>query len=420
MRRRLSGPAACAALAVALAACVPWGSARADTIALAAVYPLSGSQAEGGREELWGVELAAAFINRAGGIRGRPVTVTAVDAPSADEAADAVRRAVRQSGARLVLGSYGSTIALPAAEATGALRATFWETGAVTNMLTGRRHPFRFRTVAAGSALGSTGARFAAEVLAPLLKRPAASLRVAITYADDVYGRSVAVGHRSEAAEQGMPVVLDVGYDPRRFDPDALAASLHRAAPDILLSSSYLEDGVSLRRALLRRGVPLLALVGTSSGFCLPSFGLALGEDAVGLFAADKPDGRVRPEVLTPSARALLERVQSAYQQEHQGNLSAAAMHGFVGAWVLLHEVLPRAASLEPPAVTDAALAIDLPMGTSINGAGVRFARPDAPDAGQNRRAVAVVGQWQAPQVMRVVYPALFAQAPPAFVPLPR
>lgn len=420
MRRRIARSTAGAALAVSLAACVSWVPPRADTIALAAVYPLSGSQAEGGRDELWGVELAASLVNRAGGVRGRRVTLKAVDAPNADEAAGAVRRAVRDSGARLVLGSYGSTIALPAAEATGALGGTFWETGAVTDMLTSRQHPFRFRTVGAGSALGSTGVRFAAEVVAPRLGRPASSLRVAITFADDVYGRSVALGHRQEAAERGMPVVLDAGYDPRRFDPDVLADALQRAAPDLVLSTSYLEDGVALRRSLLRKGVSLQALIGTSSGFCLPAFGAALGEEAVGLFAADKPDGGVRPEVLTPPARALLERVVTAYQREQHGSLSAAAMHGFVGAWVLLHEVLPRAKSLERGALSEAALALDLPMGTSINGGGVRFAPPDAPDAGQNRRAVAVVGQWQAPRVMRVVYPPPFAQAAAGFIPLPR
>ncbi len=419
MRRLAGGVAIGAVAALLLAACLPL-PARGGPIALAATYPLSGSQGEGGRDELRGVELAVRFVNHDGGIHGRPVQLTAVDAPNADEAATAVRQAVHRSGARVVLGSYGSTIALPAADAAGALGVTFWETGATTDVLTTPGHPYRFRTVGSGSSLGRTAVRFAADVVAARLGRPAATLRVAIAYADDVYGRSVALGHRAEAATVGMPLVFDTGYPPRTFNPSALAGAIQRAQPDILLASSYLEDGVALRRALLEQGIQLGAIIGTSSGFCLADFGKALGSEAVGLFAADKPDGQIRSEALTGAARALLDRARAAYQDLHGTNMSAAALQGFVGAWVLLHEVLPRARTLEPAAVAEAALAVDLPMGALINGSGVRFAPPQAPDAGQNRRAIAVVGQWQAPELMRVVYPQAFAQERAQFIPLRR
>jgi branched-chain amino acid transport system substrate-binding protein len=390
------------------------------TIPLAAVYPLSGAQAQGGRDEWHGVQLAATFINRDGGVRGHPVRVQAFDAPNADEAADAVRRAVRATGARVVLGSYGSTIALPAAEAAGELGVTFWETGAVTDMLTAEHSPSRFRTVGTGSSLGGAAVRFARDVVAPRLGRPAATLRVAIVYADDVYGRSVALGHRLEARAQGMPVVLDLGYDPRHLDAEAVSRTLGQAAPDVLFSASYLEDGVALRRALLHQGVTVRALIGTSSGFCLPDFGKALEQDAVGLFAADKPDGSIRPEALLPAARVLLLRARNEYEATYHTSMSAAALHGFVGAWVLLREVLPRAPSTAQADVARAALQVDLPMGSLINGSGVRYAPPSAPDAGQNRRAVAIVGQWLAPRVMRTVYPPPFARENPQFIPLPR
>jgi len=416
MMRRAAWAVATAVLLVAGA--VP--SRGQEGIALAAVYPLSGGQAEGGRDELRGLQMAADLINRDGGVRGRRVRIQAADAPSADAAPAAVRDAVGKSGARIVVGTYGSTMALPAADTANALGTTFWETGAVAEMLTvpGQRH--RFRTVGNGSALGRAAVRFTAEVIAGRLQRASSTLRLALLYADDVYGRSVATGHRLEAAAAGMPVVLDRGYDPRRFDAPALMAELLAAHPDVLLSSSYLEDGVTLRRALLANRVPLKALVGTSSGFCLADFGKALEEDAVGLFAADKPDGQIRPEALAPAARSLLTRVRAAYEDAYGTNLSAAALHGFVGGWVLLHEVLPRARTLEPEDVARAALAVDLPPGSLINGSGVWFAPPGAPDAGQNRRAVAVVGQWQAARLMRVVYPPSFAQATPEFIPLPR
>jgi len=62
--------------------------------------------------------------------------------------------------------------------------------------------------------------------------------------------------------------------------------------------------------------------------------------------------------------------------------------------------------------VRSAALGVDVPLGAEINGGGVRFASAGV-NAGQNLRAAAVVGQWQAVEQMRIVYPAAFASSEP-------
>jgi hypothetical protein len=54
-----------------------------------------------------------------------------------------------------------------------------------------------------------------------------------------------------------------------------------------------------------------------------------------------------------------------------------------------------------------------VPVGDSINGGGVRFGAAGSLDEGQNTRAAAVVGQWQALGVMKVVYPPAYAMGSP-------
>ena len=66
-----------------------------------------------------------------------------------------------------------------------------------------------------------------------------------------------------------------------------------------------------------------------------------------------------------------------------------------------------------PDAIRAMALQVDVPVGDSINGGGVRFGAAGSLDEGQNTRAAAVVGQWQAVGVMRIVYPAAYATARP-------
>jgi branched-chain amino acid transport system substrate-binding protein len=86
---------------------------------------------------------------------------------------------------------------------------------------------------------------------------------------------------------------------------------------------------------------------------------------------------------------------------------------------VLFHDVLPHAGSLTTAAIRRAALAVNLPYGSEINGAGIRFAQPGAPDEGQNLRAISVIWQWQKPGKAWVVYPKSYADSKPIFVPLP-
>jgi hypothetical protein len=112
-------------------------------------------------------------------------------------------------------------------------------------------------------------------------------------------------------------------------------------------------------------------------------------------------------------AVALRERVVRPLQTI--SNMLAAlreipGVAGFVGGWTLFHDVLPKVnGAVTSDAVRSAAMAVDIPSGGEINGAGMQFAPPGSPDAGQNLRAAAVVGQWQAGGVMRVVYPDAYA-----------
>jgi branched-chain amino acid transport system substrate-binding protein len=168
-----------------------------------------------------------------------------------------------------------------------------------------------------------------------------------------------------------------------------------------------------MRREMVRQGLDVLVGIGTSSSYCMPRFGSTLGEDAVGLFASDKPaSNALNVEGLTPGGRALLQRATAAYAERFGGPMSAAALAGFSGAWALLHEVLSGAADPTPAAAASAANAVDLPAGSLPNGSGLRFGELGTVTAGANVLASSVVWQWQAPGEYAVVWPPRYATSP--------
>jgi len=396
------------ALAALLAACgQSQGASSSSAIVLGAIYPLSGPQAQGGKEELAGVKTALQLADPA-----RPVQLKIVDATTPEAANAAVDRLVTQDHVPAILGTYGSTLSAAASARADQLKTVYWETGAVADPITAQRS-YVFRTVATGSSLGRMAVNFTHEVLVPEsgLKSP----RVAIVEVDDIYGHSVGGGEAQLAKQLGLDVVDVIDYNPNAFDPDALARRLAADRADFLWDVSYLYDGVAIWQAIRREGVHMLAAVGTSSAFCMPDFGQKLGRDAIGVYAADKPDGDISPSALSPAGRALLARAQAAYARANGGAaMSIPAVAGFVGAWTLIHDVLGKmSGAITPDAIRAAAYAVDVPTGDEINGGGMKFAPAGSLDEGQNTRAAAVVGQWQGVMNMQIVWPPAFATASP-------
>ncbi len=405
-------------LLVVLAACGQPQAKPSNEVVLGAIYPLSGSQAAGGKEELAGVKAALSLASSSGALKVR-VRLDVVDANTPQAAVAAVDHLVRDDHVPAILGTYGSTLSAAASARAEELKTVYWETGAVADPITAQRH-YVFRTVATGGSLGRMAVTFTHDVLIPDYKLQAP--RVVIIRVNDIYGRSVGGGEQARASSLGISVVDVVEYDPRAYDAPAIAARVAADHPDFVWDVSYLDDGVAIWQALLSQHVAVKAAVGTSSAFCMPEFSRRLGGGAVGVYAADKPDADISSVALSPAGLALLDQARSVYARANDGaSMSIPAVAGFVGAWALFHDVLGRMSGpVASESIRATALNVDVPVGDSINGGGVRFGAAGSLDEGQNTRSAAVVGQWQAVGVMKIVYPPAYATGSPMELPTRR
>ena len=375
------------------AACAQDGPSAEHQIVLGAIYPLTGPQAPGGRSELAGVQAALR-------LSGAEVRLEVIDATTPQAAAAAVDTLVARYHVPAILGTYGSTLSAAASARAEELKTVYWETGAVADPITSQRH-YVFRTVATGGSLGRMAVTFTHNALLP--RYQLAHPRAVIVRVNDIYGRSVGGGEEQLAQSMGIDVVDVIEYSPHAYDADAIAARLAHDRADFLWDVSYLDDGVAIWKAVLKDGVTFKGAIGTSSAFCMPAFSERLGAASIGVYAADKPDGEISSAALSASGRDLLARAKTAYTS---GEMDIPGVAGFIGGWTLFHDVLPNVGGpANAETIRLAALGVDVPVGDSINGGGVKFAGTGALDEGQNTRAAAVVGQWQGVGVMKVVYP---------------
>jgi branched-chain amino acid transport system substrate-binding protein len=402
-------------LALALVAAVAFSSCSGSSVTpvvVGAVYPTQGGQGPGGLDEYRGVVLAAGLANSRGGVKGRPIRLRLAPADSPDQAPIAVKR-LAAGGAPVILGSYGSTISRPAAQAASRQGVVFWETGAVGDLaMSSVRSGVVFRFPATGAVLGRAAVSFARDVLLPKLGREAARLRFGVAYVDDLYGRSVGLGalrevRKSRLGVRAFPYRLD------SVDYRSLSKHIQSARTDVLIVAAYLQDGIALRKEMVRRRVPLVASVGTSSSYCMPAFGEALGRDAVGLYASDKPDAdAVVATDLTPGAARTLRWARTEFRRRFDTEMTAPALSGFSAAWALFHHVLPHAASLTPAAIARAAREVRVPTRGLPNGSGIAFGTPAVGGASENTRASSVIWEWVSPGVRAVVWPPGLATRP--------
>ena len=409
MRRLLV--VACLASLIAVACGQQSQATQSHDLVLGAIYPLSGPQAEGGKEELAGVNAALQLAQSTGALKAQ-VRLQVVDATTPQAASAAVDELVRDYHVPAILGTYGSTLSAAASARAEALKTIYWETGAVADPITAQRQ-YVFRTVATGSSLGRMAVTFTHDVLVPQMKP--ATPRVVIVRVNDIYGRSVGGGEEALAHSLGMNVVDVIEYNPNVYDADIIAARVASDRADVLWDVSYLDDGVAIWQALLRNGVKLKAAIGTSSAFCMLAFSQRLGAGSVGVYAADKPDADISPAALSPVGKALLAQARSTYAAANgAASMTIPAVAGFVGGWTFFTNVLSQiSASVTAESIRTAALNVDVPVGDSINGGGVKFGAAGALDEGQNTRSAAVVGQWQGVGDMKIVYPPAYATGIP-------
>ena len=415
MVRRLVPVVMLAALVgTALAAC----GDSSKTITIGALYPRTGPQGAGGTEELRGVQLAADWANDSSVVQGTRIRLAEVDAARAEAVPDAMDGLARR-GVSVILGSHGSAISAAAAREATVKKLAFFETGAVGQTAPDDSNGINFfRLAPMGANLGRAAISFVEDQLAA--KLPAhAPLRYGVTYVDDAYGRAVAQGALDTIKDRGLTLAGAFAYDAHATDFGPLVARVGAAHPDVLFAAAYVDDGVAVRKALVAAHVPLLAGIGTSSSYCMQAFGNALGADAVGLFASDKPDAAdVQPSALTAEGRRALQWARGRYTARWHEPMGAAALSGFSNAYALFVHVLPAAGNLRVPSVAKAALDVKLPEGSLANGGGLDLAPPGAVDAGANRRSAGVIEEWVAPGKKATVWPPAFAERPVEALPL--
>lgn len=393
------------------------GSSKSEAVRLGALFPFSGSLARQGEETFRGAEIARMFVNEKGGIDGIPVEYVKGDAVDAKAAVSEAERLITVEKVPLIIGTYSSSYAYAASEVTERNKVVFWEVIAVSDALVTRGFEYFFKVNPLASQYGEMAAHYAHDVVAPSLGLEPSETKVYVFFEDTLYGTTIGAAASKVTLESGMKLVGSDSYTAATAtDLSSLVLKIRAAEPDIIIATSYLNDGILFWRQSKELGLRPKAFIGTGAAYSHPDFVGAVGKDVNYLLNVDPfmelGEGAVAAEV-QPSRSEFVDKFTQVYGYPPDHNAAV----GFVGAWILLEKVLPNVEELTPDNIREAALELDIADGGTLLGYGVKIAGPGHPLAGENIAAYPCVQQWQDEELL-VVYPEKFAVTQPQ-LPMP-
>jgi branched-chain amino acid transport system substrate-binding protein len=379
--------------------------------------PLTGNLAAEGKRHLEGYELMRDLINdRFGGVMGKKLVFVTGDAVDPTAAASEATRLATREGVKIITGTFSSTLCGAASEAASRQNVIYWETSCVDPRFTRRNLKNVFRTEIDGTGFGWYNVEFIAKHLAHRLGKKPNELRIAFLSEDSSYGQSVTESARQRAKQEfGMQEVGAEYYTFTTNDLTPVILKLKSANPDVLHHVARNQDAILFWRQAREQSLSFKALVHAgATGYGSPDFGKAFGHDANGPFALLEPGPGLIIEKLRPEGQRIERAFREAVKAKTGSDTPAGGHQLAAGGLWLLKLVLDAAKTDDLDTFRAAVMAMDLPVGSGINGWGVKF---DETGQNQNARVQHYMLQWQGGQLV-TVWPEEFTTNRAKWIPL--
>ncbi|MEA2663285.1 MAG: branched-chain amino acid transport system substrate-binding protein [Candidatus Eremiobacteraeota bacterium] len=218
-------------VALALSGWAAPGGAASGVIKIGVPVPLSGNNASAGEDLVNGAKLAAADINRKGGVNGMKIEIVpADDACDAQTAAQAADKLMAQ-GVVAVAGGYCSGAALPELTAFHRQGIPYVLDASTNPQLTELGYKEAFRVI----GRDDQQAPFAANFIATSLRAKTA----AVLNDNTTYGKGLADSLVTALGTRGVKVVFNDSITPGQSDYTATLTKIRGAQPDVFYYAGY-------------------------------------------------------------------------------------------------------------------------------------------------------------------------------------
>jgi branched-chain amino acid transport system substrate-binding protein len=228
-------------MGIALALCLlGLGSARADTVKIGLMAPLTGSWASEGQEMKRNVELLASEVNAKGGVLGKQVEVVVEDDGGDPRTASLAAQRLSTQGVVAVIGTYGSAVTEASQNILDEAGIVQIANGSTAVRLTEKGLKYFFRTCPRDDEQG----RVAAAALEKMKAK-----KIALLHDSSAYSKGLADEINALLKAKKANVVFFDALTPKEQDYSAILTKLKAAGPDVVFFTGYYpEAGLLLKQ----------------------------------------------------------------------------------------------------------------------------------------------------------------------------
>jgi len=295
------------------------GSTSAATIKIGTLYPVTGDLAKLGQECVNAVKLAVDEVNAAGGIKsmgGAKIQLVEADSQGKpDVGISEVERLVQQNNVSAIIGTYQSSVALPATQAAERLKVPIVISMAVADDITGRGYKYTFRICPKAEWYAKSQLDFCKAMgeLDPSYQyNPIKD--IAILHEDTDFGQSTAIGQKKYIKEYGFNLTTEVAYPGSAADLTTQVSKVKASDPDIVLTTTYLNDSILITQAKEKLGMKQL-FFDAAGGTVDPEFINRLGAAAENILTEIE-----FTKYAGPVAKELNDKFNAKYGADITGN----------------------------------------------------------------------------------------------------
>lgn len=310
------------------------------------INSMSGNFAAFGQRYNTGMQVALEEINANGGINGEKLELIVQDDRSDAQSALAAVESLNKQDVPLIIGSYASGITGPMSKLASRQKIPLIVLGSADDSITKPGSPWVFRAKHNSTIV----ANVYFDYFDYLRKSNGDLKRIAIMHGNGAWPTSVSEEGARQAEKRGYEIVGKQAYDQGTTDFRPILNKFRADEPDILLTSSYADDGIAIARQIKEVGLNA-QVVAIDTASSMISFIQQVGPQSENIVSAVSWS----PDVKYEGTPELYERLKAKAKEEP----SFYEAEGYL-ALTVAADALRRAKSTDREKVRDALAGTDL------------------------------------------------------------
>ncbi len=309
-------------------------------VKIGVVNSLSGNFAAFGSRYNTGMQVALDEINANDGINGQKLELVIQDDRSEAQSALAALESLNKQGVPLVIGSYASGITGPLSKVATRQKLPLIVLGSADDSITKPGSDWVFRAKHNSTIVANAYFNY----FDNLRQKHPELKKIAVMYGNGAWPTSVSEEGVRQAEKRGYEVVGKQAYDQGTTDFRPILNKFRTSSPDILLTSSYADDGIAIARQIKEVGLNA-KVVAIDTASSMISFIQQVGDQSENIVSAVSWS----PDVKYEGTPQLYERLKAKAKEEP----SFYEAEGYL-ALTVAADALRRAGSLDREKVRDA------------------------------------------------------------------